>query len=83
MWFNEEAKEIEKKLSTNILNGLTKEEAEKRLIENGPNKLKGKKKKSVLMLLFEQINDPMIYILLVAAIISAIVGEVSDALIIL
>ena len=83
MWFNEEAKEIDKKLSTNILNGLTKEEAEKRLIENGPNKLKGKKKKSVLMLLFEQINDPMIYILLVAAIISAIVGEVSDALIIL
>lgn len=83
MWFNEEAKEIEKKLSANILNGLTKEEAEKRLIENGPNKLKGKKKKSVLMLLFEQINDPMIYILLVAAIISAIVGEVSDALIIL
>ncbi|ASW43615.1 calcium-translocating P-type ATPase, PMCA-type [Clostridium isatidis] len=83
MWFNEEAKEIEKKLSTNIINGLSKEEAEKRLLENGPNKLKGKKKKSMFMLLFEQINDPMIYILLVAAIISAILGEVSDALIIL
>ncbi|MBU5455352.1 cation-translocating P-type ATPase [Caproiciproducens sp. MSJ-32] len=83
MWFNEEAKVIEERLSTNILNGLSKEEAEKRLAENGPNKLKGKKKKSMLMLLFEQINDPMIYILLVAAIISAIVGEVSDALIII
>jgi P-type Ca2+ transporter type 2C len=83
MWFNENSKEVEKKLSTNILNGLSKEEAQSRLIKNGPNKLTGKKKKSIFILLFEQINDPMIYILLGAAVISAIVGEISDALIIL
>lgn len=52
--------------------GLTSHEAEKRLLENGKNKLKEGKKKSVAKRLLEQFMDPMIIILIVAAIISAI-----------
>ena len=52
--------------------GLTSAEAEKRLAENGKNKLKEGKKKSVARRLLEQFMDPMIIILIVAAVISAI-----------
>lgn len=52
--------------------GLTCAEAEKRLSENGKNKLQEGKKKSIARRLFEQFTDPMIIILIVAAIISAI-----------
>ena len=52
--------------------GLTSAEAEKRLAENGKNKLKEGKKKTTLQRILEQLSDPMIIILIVAAVISAI-----------
>jgi P-type Ca2+ transporter type 2C len=83
MWFNKSSEEIVKELSSNLINGLSSEEVKTRLEKNGPNKLQGKKKKSTFQLFLAQINDVMIYILFIAAIISTIVGEVSDAIIIL
>ena len=52
--------------------GLTTAEAEKRLAANGKNKLKEGKKKTTLQRILEQLSDPMIIILIVAAVISAI-----------
>lgn len=52
--------------------GLSSQEAEKRLLENGKNKLEEGKKKSIVRRLFEQFTDPMIIILIVAAVISGI-----------
>ncbi len=52
--------------------GLTTAEAEKRLAENGKNKLKEGKKKTVFQRILEQLSDPMIIILIVAAVISAV-----------
>lgn len=83
MWFNKSSEEIVKSLSSNVVNGLSSEEAKIRLEKNGLNKLVGKKKKSTFQLFFAQINDAMIYILLVAALVSAIFKEFSDAIIIL
>lgn len=83
MWFNKESKEIVNELSTNLINGLSSSEAKLRLDKNGLNKIEGKKKKSIFQLFLAQINDIMIYILLIAAIISFVVGEVSDSIIIL
>lgn len=83
MWFNKSSEEIIKELSSNVINGLSSADAKSILEKNGPNKLQGKKKKSTFQLFLSQINDAMIYILLVAAVISAIVGEISDAIIIL
>lgn len=53
-------------------NGLSPDEAQKRLAENGRNKLEEGKKKSVIRRFFEQFTDPMIIILIVAAVISAV-----------
>ncbi len=50
--------------------GLTSEEAEKRLAANGKNKLAAAKGKSIIRRFFEQLADPMTIILLVAAAIS-------------
>ncbi len=83
MWFNKESKEIVNELSTDLINGLSSSEAKLRLDKNGLNKIEGKKKKSILQLFLAQVNDIMIYILLIAAIISFIVGEYSDSIIIL
>ncbi len=53
-------------------NGLSTAEAEKRLQENGKNKLDEGKKKTMFQRVLEQLSDPMIIILIVAAVISAI-----------
>ena len=52
--------------------GLTSEEAARRLEQNGKNKLAEAKKDSTFKRLLNQLKDPMIIILLVAAVISAV-----------
>ena len=66
----QEGQEVVQSLSSNAQSGLTSAEAEKRLEENGKNKLAEGKKKSVIRRFFEQLADPMIIILIVAAVIS-------------
>ena len=57
-------------------NGLSTEEAEKRLLQNGHNKLKEGKKDSLLVRFLKQLADPMIIILLIAALISGVLAAV-------
>ncbi len=72
-------------------NGLSAAEAEKRLAENGKNKLEEGKKKTTFQRVLEQLSDPMIIILIVAAVISAVtewveagkIGVPTDTIIIL
>ncbi len=52
--------------------GLTSAEAQKRLQENGKNKLAEAKKVSMFSRFIDQLKDPMIIILLIAAVISAV-----------
>lgn len=54
--------------------GLSENEAAKRLSENGKNKLKEAKSISVFARFMQQLKDPMIIILIVAAVISAVTG---------
>ncbi len=58
--------------------GLTSAEAQKRLEANGRNKLEEGKKKSLLRRLLEQFADPMILILIAAAVISAITSAMNS-----
>ena len=51
---------------TDVENGLTSEEAKRRLEKFGPNKLEEKKKKSWIVIFFEQMANPMIYVLFAA-----------------
>lgn len=57
-------------------NGLSAEEAQKRLEKNGKNKLEEGKKESLLHRFLMQLADPMIIILIVAAAVSAITAAV-------
>ena len=83
MWFNKSVDDISKELDSNLTSGLSTVEAKKRLEKYGENKLKSSTQKSILQLFFSQINDVMIYILIIAAIISAFMKEYSDSVIIL
>ena len=57
--------------------GLTGEEAKKRLEENGPNRLEGKPPVPVWKRFFGQMKDPMILILLAAALVSGVTSAYS------
>jgi Mg2+-importing ATPase len=69
-------------LKTDQKTGLASKEAERRLSDYGPNSLKAKKGTGPLSLLLRQFKSPLIIILLIAAIISAFVGDATDAAII-
>ncbi|HRX59443.1 MAG TPA: cation-translocating P-type ATPase [Eubacteriales bacterium] len=56
--------------------GLSAAEAEKRYCEGGPNKLAEGKKTPMIVRFFQQMKDPMILILLVAALISGITAAI-------
>ena len=58
--------------------GLSTDEAEVRLAKNGRNKLAEAKKDSLIKRFFQQMADPMIIILLVAAAISAVLAVVQN-----
>ncbi len=58
---------------TDSVQGLTSEKATQLLAQNGPNKLKEKKKKSLAMRFLEQFKDVMIIILIIAAIVSFVI----------
>ncbi|QSF47728.1 calcium-translocating P-type ATPase, SERCA-type [Paenibacillus tianjinensis] len=64
-------------------NGLTTPEAAQRLEHYGKNMLQETKKKSLLAKFMEQFKNVMIFILLAAAILSGILGEWTDTVIIL
>ncbi len=70
------------KLNSNAVKGLTEGEAFRRLQQNGRNEMKDAKKRTKIQLFLEQLKDPLIYILLIAAVASVLLGEVSDAVII-
>lgn len=69
-------------LDSDIDKGLTEKEAARRYEENGKNELKEPRKKTVAESFLEQLNDPLIYVLLAAAVISLLLHEISDAVII-
>ena len=62
--------------------GLTAQEAARRLEEHGPNQLAEGKKKSPLMIFLEQFKDLLVFILALAAVISMVSGNVESTLVI-
>ncbi len=58
--------------------GLSAEEAGKRLEKNGKNRLEAAKGKSIIQRFLEQLADPMIIILLVAAVISGVLAVIEN-----
>lgn len=87
-WFNKKVKDVEKELNTDLEKGLATEEVQKRQEKYGFNELKAKKKKSLLQKFLEQFKDFSIIVLIIAAIVSGVVGVaegegITDTIIIL
>ena len=87
-WFNKSVEKVEKELETDLSKGLSNEEIQKRREKYGLNELKAKKKKSLFQKFLDQFKDFSIIILIIAAIVSGIVGVaegegVTDTIIIL
>ncbi|MEG1501074.1 MAG: cation-transporting P-type ATPase, partial [Clostridiales bacterium] len=76
------AEELLTDLSVSLTEGLTDEEVAKRQELFGKNILKEKKRKTVFQMFLEQFKSFMILILLIAAVVSGILGEWIDTVII-
>ena len=70
MFQTKSAKEVLQELNVNPEQGLSTQEAGERLLKYGPNKLPEKKKTPLFLVFLQQFNNPMIYILLAAALLS-------------
>jgi P-type Ca2+ transporter type 2C len=68
---------------TNAGTGLSEAEASRRLAEHGPNKLIETKRDSPFTILLNQFKNVMVLVLLIAAVISALTHDVTDAFVIL
>ncbi len=73
-YYNRETGEIISELKTSETTGLSAEEAKHRLREYGFNMLESRRKKKFIRMFFEQFKSFMIIILLIAAVISGVVG---------
>ncbi len=70
-------------LGTDPVNGLTLMEARALLDRHGPNELRGRATKPVWRLLLEQFTNAMILVLLGAAVVTALIGDLKDTAVIL
>jgi len=87
-WFNQETKNVIEKLNSNLEKGLTEEQVKQAREKYGYNELEAKKKKTLLVKFLEQFKDFMIIVLIIAAIVSGVVGVaegegITDTIIIL
>ena len=78
-WHRKEIREVSELLKSSE-NGLSSEEALKRLNEHGPNELKEIAGKTIFMMFLDQFKDFMIVILMAAAVVSGIIGEMVDTI---
>ncbi len=87
LW-NLSIEEVERQFNTSTAEGLTPDEALRRVAEYGRNAFEKKKKRSLFQKFLDQFKSFMILVLLAAAVISGVVGQLSgegftDAIIIL
>ena len=73
-WFNKTVEEVEKELGTNKENGLSSKKVEENRTKYGLNELKEKKKESLIQKFIDQFKDFSIIVLIIAAIVSGVVG---------
>ncbi len=81
-WYNREADAVLTEFGT-MIDGLSAEEAARRLTNDGANELKEGKRTNPFHILFRQFKSILIWILIAASILSGVLGEVFDAIAIL
>ena len=71
-WYAKTAAQALRDLDTSQSSGLSPRQAEERLEKHGPNKLAGAKKEPLWARFLDQMKDPMIIVLLAAAVLSLV-----------
>ena len=87
-WYNKSIEETRKKFNTNIEGGLSTAQVKEKQTQFGFNELTAKKKKSLIIKFLEQFKDFMIIVLIIAAVVSGVIGVaqgegITDTIIIL
>lgn len=82
-WHELTAGEVERLLSSNASAGLTSLEADKQLAVHGCNELKEKPRETLWQKFVNQFKDFLVLILIAASLISVLVGEVTDSIVII
>ena len=79
-WHQYSAEAVLRELRTDAATGLTQDEAARRLAEHGRNELAGDGTKSAWLIFWEQLTSLMVVILIVAAVVSSLLGDHQDAI---
>jgi len=79
IWHQKQVEEVFTEVGSSAA-GLSNEEANARLLKYGANELIEKKKKSPFMMFFDQFKDFMIMVLIAAAVIAGVIGDLSDTI---
>ncbi len=82
-WYQKETSEVISLLNSDAEAGLSSAEARRRLAEHGPNELVERGLRSPWRILWEQLTGLMVVILIVAAVVSGVLGDWKDAIAIL
>lgn len=82
MWFTKSSEQVLTEFDVDRIQGLSEEEVNARLEKYGRNELSRKKGKNILQLFAAQLHDGLIYVLLGAVVITAFMGQYTDAVII-
>lgn len=78
LWYNLKEQEVLSKLGTDEQKGLSSQEAKDRIKTYGANELEAQESESLLKRFLEQMKDPMIIVLLVAAVLSYVSSGFHD-----
>ena len=81
MHYKKEYSDVLKEVESTI-NGISEEEAKNRLQKNAPNELKEANKVPIWKMFLESFKDPLVIILLIAAIVQIFLGEFVESIII-
>ncbi|CAN5862082.1 cation-translocating P-type ATPase [soil metagenome] len=79
-WHGLAAAQVAASLKTHLAKGLSQGEAAQRLTRHGPNAIQEKPPRPLWRMLLDQFNDLMIIILMAAAVVSGLVGDLKDAM---
>ena len=82
-WHALDCRMVAARFSSDAAHGLSNAEVRARLAQHGPNTIREARRRSALRILLAQFTDFMILLLIAAAIVSGIIGDAEDAVVIL
>lgn len=82
-WYNKKPTELAEDFNSDLESGLTSSQAREKLELHGPNELEAEEQPSPISKFIDQFKDPLTLILIIAAVLSAVLGDWVEAVIIL